>query len=100
LEGTEFEDFICEQETLACKDIDETKWERARIYLDGVEVPQSAITYGNTFQDDRHTEVFIDNSIDHPKPRGPNDEPVELWPGYFEWQNEQTLKEKGWWNSN
>lgn len=41
IDTEQLEDLICEEETKACKDIDVTKWERTRFYLDGVEQSQS-----------------------------------------------------------
>jgi len=42
----ELEALICEVETEACKDIDKSKWEKTRFYLDGVEQTDTKITYG------------------------------------------------------
>ena len=37
---------VCDKETLACKDIYESKWAKPRFYLDGVEQPASMVTSG------------------------------------------------------
>jgi len=37
---------VCDTETQACKNIDESKWSRPRFYLDGVEQPADMISSG------------------------------------------------------
>lgn len=40
----QLESQICDEETKACKDIDESKWKRTRFYLDGVEQIDTKVT--------------------------------------------------------
>lgn len=43
-----YRDQICEIEMEACKGYDESKWDKPRFYLNGVEQDQSQISYGYT----------------------------------------------------
>ena len=105
MEGDQLIDKICDVDTLACKDIDETKWQRTRFYLDGEELPQSSITYGSgdkVYTEDNKQKVNLDinkhkESKKAPKPAKPDDSKISK-PEVQE--PEPEVVEKGWWNTD